>query len=119
MKLSTRCVLSVVACLWAADSDNTWAQQDYPNRPIRIIVPFPPGGSTDPMARMVAAKLMERWGGTIVVASILKSPETVGFIARQGSEPLIADPSETTALIKEDVERYGKIVKAATIKWSP
>jgi tripartite-type tricarboxylate transporter receptor subunit TctC len=53
------------------------------------------------------------------MASILKSPETVDYIARQGSEPLIADPNETTALIKADVERYGQIVKAANIKWSP
>jgi tripartite-type tricarboxylate transporter receptor subunit TctC len=43
------------------------AEQTYPSRPIRIIVPFPPGGSTDPMARMVGAKLTERWAGTVVV----------------------------------------------------
>lgn len=326
MKVSTAVVRGVSATLLAALAAGALAQEDYPSRPVRIIVPFPPGGSTDPMARMVAAKLMERWGGTIVVdnrpggntiigssivakatpdgytmlwagaslfsapslmphlpydvvkdfvgvttvvktrivlvvhpsvpannlkelialakakpgqlnygssgigtnvhlsgasfalvtgvnirhipykgsgplttdllggrihmsfqvpitvipfinagklrpiaitgdgrlpvlaevptfaeaglpgfgwsawqglaaptgtplsarskiatemASILKSPETIDFIARQGSEPLIADPNETTALIKADVERYGKIVKDANIKWSP
>lgn len=67
MKLSTTVGIAGLACLWAAGTGSGWAQQDYPNRPIRIIVPFPPGGSTDPMARMVAARLMERWGGTIVV----------------------------------------------------
>jgi len=46
---------------------NVFAQEEYPNRPVRIIVPFPPGGSTDPMARLVAQKLGERWGNVTVV----------------------------------------------------
>ncbi|MFH1602452.1 MAG: tripartite tricarboxylate transporter substrate-binding protein, partial [Pseudomonadota bacterium] len=43
------------------------AQQPYPHKPIRFIVPFPPGGSTDPMARMAAGKLAERWGQPVIV----------------------------------------------------
>jgi tripartite-type tricarboxylate transporter receptor subunit TctC len=42
-------------------------QQTYPSRPIRFIVPFPPGGSTDPMARLAATRLAERWGSPVVV----------------------------------------------------
>jgi tripartite-type tricarboxylate transporter receptor subunit TctC len=43
------------------------AQQSYPTRPIRYIIPFPPGGSTDPMGRMAAAKLTERLGQQVIV----------------------------------------------------
>ena len=43
------------------------AQQPYPNKPIRFIVPYPPGGSTDPIARMTAQKLAEKWGQPVVV----------------------------------------------------
>jgi len=43
------------------------AQQAYPNRPIHFIVPFPPGGSTDPMARMAGGKLAEKWGQSVIV----------------------------------------------------
>ncbi len=43
------------------------AQQAYPNKAIRFIVPYPPGGSTDPMARLAAGKLAERWGQSVVV----------------------------------------------------
>jgi tripartite-type tricarboxylate transporter receptor subunit TctC len=39
----------------------------YPERPIKIIVPFPPGGGTDLVARTVAAKLTERWKVSVVV----------------------------------------------------
>jgi tripartite-type tricarboxylate transporter receptor subunit TctC len=43
------------------------AQQTYPTRPIRYIVPYPPGGSTDPMARMIAGKLTDRLGQQVIV----------------------------------------------------
>jgi tripartite-type tricarboxylate transporter receptor subunit TctC len=43
------------------------AQQPYPSRPVRYILPYPPGGSTDPMARFITGKLSERWGQSVIV----------------------------------------------------
>jgi tripartite-type tricarboxylate transporter receptor subunit TctC len=39
---------------------------DYPEKPIRIIVPFTPGGSTDILARMIGQKLQEAWGQQVI-----------------------------------------------------
>ena len=41
--------------------------QDYPNRPVRIIVPYPVGGASDITARLVADKLSKKWGQGVVV----------------------------------------------------
>jgi len=45
------------------------AQQTYPSRPIRIVVPFPTGGTSDILSRLIGPKLTERWGQPVVVES--------------------------------------------------
>ena len=39
----------------------------YPDRPVRIVVPYPAGGGTDALARLVAHKLNEQWGKAVVI----------------------------------------------------
>ncbi len=41
--------------------------QDYPSKPIRMIVGFPPGGGTDVMARLVTPKMTAAWGQQVVI----------------------------------------------------
>src|SRR5258705_1852949 len=43
------------------------AQQDYPNRPIRLIIPFPAGGSNDIVGRAIATQMGERLGKQVIV----------------------------------------------------
>lgn len=63
MRISRRIILG--ASLLAACTFS-WAQ-DYPNKPIRFIVPFPPGGGTDSLTRLVANKLTETLKWNFVV----------------------------------------------------
>ncbi len=44
-----------------------FGQQKYPVRPIRLVLPFPPGGSTDIVARLIGQKLTESWGQQVLV----------------------------------------------------
>jgi tripartite-type tricarboxylate transporter receptor subunit TctC len=62
MKLRT---LAVVIALMSACAASF--AQNYPNRPIRLILGFAPGGSTDLVARVVAQKMAESWGQQVVV----------------------------------------------------
>ncbi|MCC7483424.1 MAG: tripartite tricarboxylate transporter substrate binding protein [Burkholderiales bacterium] len=53
--------------------------EPYPGRPVRMIVPFPPGGSTDIMARMVAQKLADRLGEQVIVDNRGGAGGTIGM----------------------------------------
>lgn len=55
--------LAVVSMAAVADG----YAQTYPSRPVRIVVPFAPGGATDIVTRIVAQRLTEAWGHTVVV----------------------------------------------------
>ena len=62
-----RAVLAGAAAATVAAPPFVGAQADWPKGPIHFVVPFPPGGGTDPIARIIAAKLDETTGWRIVV----------------------------------------------------
>ena len=51
----------------AAQDSSRDVAKDYPTKPIRLIIPFPPGGSNDVVGRMIATKLSEQLGKQVVV----------------------------------------------------
>jgi tripartite-type tricarboxylate transporter receptor subunit TctC len=79
----------VIALLLVAAASSASAQT-YPDRPVRILVPYSPGGITDIAARVVGAKLSEYWGHQVVVEN------------RSGGNGLIA----MSAVVKADPDGY-------------
>jgi tripartite-type tricarboxylate transporter receptor subunit TctC len=64
------------------------AQSDaYPNKPVHLIVPFPPGGSVDVVARMVAPRLGERLGQPIIVENRSGASGNIGTEAAARAKP--------------------------------
>jgi tripartite-type tricarboxylate transporter receptor subunit TctC len=87
-------VISLVAALPAAHA----APPSYPDRPIRLLVPFPAGGSTDPVARLLAQKINEDWGQAVIVDN------------RPGANTIIG----TEALAKSPPDGYTVLLTAST-----
>ncbi len=62
--------------------------QGYPNKPVRMIVGFPPGGGTDVVARVIAQKLTEWWGQPVTVENRAGATGTIGadFVAKSAPD---------------------------------
>ncbi len=79
MKIARRQALTLAA-LTPALASPALAQSDWPSRPIRMVIPYPPGGASDIIARMLAPHMTELLGQTLVVEN---RPGANGFIAAE------------------------------------
>jgi tripartite-type tricarboxylate transporter receptor subunit TctC len=75
---------SMGAALWVPRVN---AQADWPKGPIKFIVPFPPGGGTDPIARIIQAKLTESTGWNVVVENKPGAAGVIGATAAAKAAP--------------------------------
>lgn len=94
------------ACLMAAALGTAFAQSPadkYPDRPIRFIVTFPPGGSVDAIARAVGQKMQENWGQPVLIEN------------RPGASTLIG----STALAKSAPDGYTLIISVSNHTTNP
>ena len=75
------------------------AAAQYPAKPVRLVVPFPPGGGVDVTARILAQCLNERTGQTFIIDN---------RSGASGVEPF-------AEFINKEIPRWAKVVKAANI----
>ena len=87
MKNAVRSAISVIATMLAGIVPSSASAQEYPNKPVRIVVPFAPGGGTDLSARIVAQKLTESLGANFVVDNRPGAAGIVGTDAVAKSKP--------------------------------
>jgi tripartite-type tricarboxylate transporter receptor subunit TctC len=79
--------------------------QAYPNKPLRMVVPYPPGGGTDGLGRITAERLAEKLGQPIVIQNIGGASSTVGSDTVRR-----ADPDGYTLLFNASLFVLGKTV---------
>lgn len=107
--MSRRLALASLTGLALAWGTHAAAQPAYPSQPITIVVPFPAGGSTDAVARLVGQKLSEAWGQSVVVdnrggaAGLIGAQRVLGA-APDGHTLLVTN----TALIQSVLSAPGK-----------
>lgn len=79
--------VSLFAGLAALPASPAAAADNYPQRPVRLLIPFPPGGGTDVLARAVSDKLEEAIGGTVVIDNRGGAGGTIGCTIAARSAP--------------------------------
>jgi tripartite-type tricarboxylate transporter receptor subunit TctC len=115
---------ALTACLIAA-STAAYAQ-DYPTRPVRLIVPTSPGGGTDISARMIAPKLSEYLGRQVVVENRAGGGTNIGveFVARaapdgytllMGISSLTINPHTQTKVPYDPVKDFAPISQVVVV----
>jgi tripartite-type tricarboxylate transporter receptor subunit TctC len=121
-----RCSAVIVAGLLCGAGH---AQQAYPNKPVRFIVTYPPGGSSDVMARIIGKQLTEYWGQQVLVDSRPGADGSIGteFAAKQPADgytfllanfgPIVAKPllADVSYDWKRDFVPVSRITMAANI----
>ncbi len=89
--MKTRSHLIALACLaslaFGMSVPSSVFAQDYPNKPVRVIVPWPPGGGTDVIGRLIAARLSARLAQTFVVDNRAGAASNIGMAAVASAAP--------------------------------
>src|SRR5256885_7726181 len=114
-------LLKAVACAALALAPTLAAAQAWPAKPIKFIVPYPPGGTSDILARAVGQKLQAEWGQAVVVENKPGATGNIGadFVAKSppdGYTLLVADigslaiaPSVVHALPVDPVKDFAPV----------
>ena len=129
MKIALR-VAKLLACLALAAAGAAWAQNpaaNYPNKPVRWIVPFPPGASNDLIARLIGQKLTDAWGQQFVIdnragAGGSVGAETVARAAPDGHTLLLSNPGPSVNNVlmrKNPLYRINDFTPAVWIGYAP
>jgi tripartite-type tricarboxylate transporter receptor subunit TctC len=77
----------LLALLLAWGGGCALAQSAYPDKPIKFIVPFGPGGVTDVLARLLAAEMQKDWGQPVIVVNMAGATGTIGSAAVAKAAP--------------------------------
>jgi len=122
-----KAVLTALIASFALASFAAPAQQEYPARPIRLIVPYPPGGNVDITARIIGPTLGERLGQTIVVDNrgggggnvgahlVAKAPPDGHTLLMGSSGPLSINPVVVPNLPYDSVKDYAPVSRVHVV----
>jgi tripartite-type tricarboxylate transporter receptor subunit TctC len=97
-------LLSILLCASAQ-------AQSFPTKPVRIVVPFPPGGGADALARLMGPKLTELWKQPVIVENKPGASGHIGadFVAQSPADAYTLLMSSTASLTEKNVGQFAPV----------
>ena len=119
-------VRTVLVAAAFAIAGNAFAQSDYPNRPVRIVVPTTPSGGSDLVARLLAPALSERWGkqvvvdnragaGTAIGSELVAKAPADGYTLLMGLSTLAINPALYAKVPYDAVRDFAPVTQAVFV----
>src|SRR5204863_8684929 len=89
--------------------------QAFPSKPIHVIVPFPPGGGADALARIMAPYLQKIWGQPVVVENRPGASGHIGaeFVANSAPDGYTLLMSSTASLTEKNVHQFAPVTRVS------
>src|ERR1019366_1265737 len=85
--------------------------QSFPAKAVRIVVPFPPGGGADALARLIAPRLADLWGQQVIVDNRPGAGGRIGadFVAQSAADGHTLLMSSTASLTEKNVDQFAPV----------
>ncbi|CAG9184110.1 hypothetical protein LMG23992_05155 [Cupriavidus laharis] len=118
---------AALLCLAAISGWQHAAAKDWPAQPVRVVLPYPPGGASDVTARLLSAKLSQAWGESVVIenrpgANGIIASELVAKSAADGYTVLMANlgpnainPAVYSKLPYDSVKDFAPVILVTTV----
>lgn len=122
MNTFRRAFFAVAMAAALAGSTGAVAQAAFPTKPVKIIVGFPAGGPLDAHARLLADKLGQQLGQTVVdrlaaaFKATLETPEIRTRMVAQGADPAFLGPEGFGKYLQAEMPKWAKAVKDSGAK---
>jgi tripartite-type tricarboxylate transporter receptor subunit TctC len=125
--MRARYVAPLLAGLMAASVTEITLAQTFPTKPIRFYTPYPPGGTTDILARIFGAKMHEAWGQPVIIEAkpgaggnigadfVAKAPPDGYTILMGASGPLAINASLFSKLPYDPAKDFSPVVLSASV----
>lgn len=102
-----RAIFGAILCSGAAGA----MAQPFPAKPVRVIVPFPPGGGADALARLIGPRLTEFWGQQVIIENRPGASGHIGadFVAQSAADGYTLLMSSTASLTEKNVDQFAPV----------
>jgi len=107
-RIARLAALAMLACAFAQGLG--WAQA-FPARQVHVIVPFPPGGGADALARLMQPSLTKLWGQPVVIENKPGASGTIGadYVANSAADGYTLLMSSTASLTERNVRKFAPV----------